>query len=82
MQTHSLERGTGDFPVIQPLHSRIQLNHMSSVDKRSWNNASAEEQAIIKRQEVMSAYPLKEWVRSSTMNKSPVTVPATRDQTA
>lgn len=57
LQTHSLRRATGDFPVIQPLHSRIQLNHMSGVDKRSWNNASAAGPAKIKRQEVMSAYP-------------------------
>lgn len=70
LQTHSLRRATGDFPVIQPLHSRIQLNHMSGVDKRSWNNASAAGPAKIKRQEVMSAYPpqpLKEWAGSGTM---------------
>uniref|UniRef100_A0A8C4IFB9 Cyclic nucleotide-binding domain-containing protein n=1 Tax=Dicentrarchus labrax TaxID=13489 RepID=A0A8C4IFB9_DICLA len=33
--THSLKQGTGGFPVVQRLHSRIQVNHMSSVDKRS-----------------------------------------------
>lgn len=56
MSTRSLKAGTGDFPVIRPQHSRIQLNHMSSVDKHSWNNASAAEPACtIKKEEVMSA---------------------------
>lgn len=51
VQSHSLGGETGDFPAIQPLHSRIQLNHMSTADKL-WNKASGSDLATIKRLEV------------------------------
>lgn len=52
---------TGDFPAIQPLHSRIQLNRMNTVDKLYWNNASGSDLATVKRQGIIAHIPCRPW---------------------